>query len=230
LTEEKITAAVSFLSRVLAGEASKLLDAGKDPGTVRVIAKKTQDNTFAMVGWQLLAAMEKHVHADKRAFGHVQKESPPAAVHSKIVDELESARHEFIAARDTTEASRGYMGFALADKTLLECVAAIEQLTDRTQIVDILKRAYNHSPLLTDGPARPAVEHMRGTLVDLWKRLDPDGQTVKRSASASSTKWTNWQSNRRSTGYCGREARTAAKMMAHAGDRSTSSPCGLVAE
>jgi hypothetical protein len=46
LIEEKITAAVSFLSRVLAGEARKLLDAGKDPGTVRVIAKKTQDNTF----------------------------------------------------------------------------------------------------------------------------------------------------------------------------------------
>jgi hypothetical protein len=58
----------------------------------------------------------------------------PAAVHSKIVNELEAARHEFIAARDTTEASRGYMGFALADETLLECVAAIEQLTDRAQI------------------------------------------------------------------------------------------------
>jgi hypothetical protein len=139
LIEEKITAAVGFLSRVLAGEARKLMDAGKDPGTVRVIAKKTQDNTFAMVGRQLLAAMEKHVHADKRAFGHVQKESPPAAVHSKIVNELESARHEFIATRDTNEASRGYMGFALADETLLECVAAIEQLTDRAQIVDMLK-------------------------------------------------------------------------------------------
>lgn len=75
MIEEKITAAVSFLFRVLAGEARKLLDAGKDPGTVRVIAKKTQDNTFAMVGRQLLAVMKKRVHADKRAFGHVQKES-----------------------------------------------------------------------------------------------------------------------------------------------------------
>jgi len=98
----------------------------------------------------------------------------PAPVHSEIVSELESARHEFIAARDTTEASRGYMGFALADTTLLECVAAIEKVTDRDQIVDMLKRAYNNLPLVSDGPARPAIEHMRSTLVDLWKRLDPE--------------------------------------------------------
>jgi integrase len=60
-------------ARVLAGEARKALDAGKDPGVERVIAKTTQDNTFETVGRHLLAAMEKHVHADKRAFGTFKK-------------------------------------------------------------------------------------------------------------------------------------------------------------
>jgi hypothetical protein len=97
-----------------------------------------------------------------------------AATHSEILSELDSARHEFIATRDSTEAMKGYMGFELADTTLVECGAAIEKLTDRDQIVDRLKRAYDYLPMLTDGPARPAVEHMRSTLVDLWKRLDPE--------------------------------------------------------
>ena len=96
------------------------------------------------------------------------------ATRSELLSELESARHEFIAARDTTGVSTDYMDFGLADTTLLECVAAIGKLTDRAQIVDMLKRAYSDLPLGSDGPARPAVEHMRSTLVDLWKRLDPE--------------------------------------------------------
>jgi hypothetical protein len=98
-----------------------------------------------------------------------------AVTHSEVLSELESARHEFLATRDSTEATKNYMGFELADTTLLECAAAIEKLTDRDQIIDTLKRAYNHLPLMTDGPARPAVEHMRSTLVDLWEGLEPDG-------------------------------------------------------
>ncbi len=97
-----------------------------------------------------------------------------AATRSEILSELESARNEFIATRDRTNATLGHMGFELADTTLMECAAAIEKLTDRDQIVDILKRTYNHLPLTTDGPARLAVEHMRGTLSDLWKNLDPE--------------------------------------------------------
>jgi hypothetical protein len=38
----------------------------------------------------------------------------------------------------------------------------------------MLKRAYDDLPLLSDEPARPAIEHMQRTLVDLWKRLDPE--------------------------------------------------------
>jgi hypothetical protein len=94
--------------------------------------------------------------------------------HSEVLSELESARHEFLATRDSTEATRDSMGFELADTTLVECAAAIEKLTDRDQIIDTLKRAYNHLPLMTDGAARPAVEHMRSTLVDLWEGLEPD--------------------------------------------------------
>ena len=37
-----------------------------------------------------------------------------------------------------------------------------------------LQRYYYYLPLMSDGPARPAVEDMRRTLVDLWKRLDPE--------------------------------------------------------
>jgi hypothetical protein len=96
------------------------------------------------------------------------------ATRSEILSELESARHEFIAARDTAQVSTGYMDFGLAETTLSECVSAIGKLTDRAQIVDMLKRAYSDLPLGSDGPARPAVEHMRSTLVDLWKRLDPE--------------------------------------------------------
>jgi hypothetical protein len=97
-----------------------------------------------------------------------------AEVRSEILSELGSARHEFIAARDMTEATRGHMGFELADSTLLDCVAAIEKLTDQDQIVGTLKHAYDHLPLLTDGAGRSAVEDMRNTLIDLWKRLDPE--------------------------------------------------------
>ena len=97
------------------------------------------------------------------------------ATRSEILSELDSARREFIAARDATGVSMNYMDFGLADTTLSECVDAIGKLTDRAQIVDKLKRAYNDLPLVTaDEPARPAVEHMRSTLVDLWKRLDTE--------------------------------------------------------
>lgn len=96
------------------------------------------------------------------------------AIRSEILSELDSARREFIAARATTGVSTEYMDFGLADTTLSECMDAIGKLTDRTQIVDMLKRAYNDLPLASDEPARPAVEHMRSTLVDLWKRLDTE--------------------------------------------------------
>jgi len=60
-------------ARALAGEARNLLDEGKDPGAERVIARKTQDTSFQAVARHLLAAMEKHVHADKRAFATFKK-------------------------------------------------------------------------------------------------------------------------------------------------------------
>jgi hypothetical protein len=94
------------------------------------------------------------------------------ATRSEILSELDSARREFVVARETTGVSTNYMDFGLADTTLSECMDAIGKLTDRAQIVDTLKRAYNDLPLVSDEPARPAVEHMRSTLVDLWKRLD----------------------------------------------------------
>lgn len=97
-----------------------------------------------------------------------------AATRSEILSELDSARNEFVATRDRTESTNGYMGFDLADTTMVSCRTAIEGLTDRDQIVATLQRAYNQMPLLSDGPARPAVDHMRTTLVDLWKRLDPE--------------------------------------------------------
>lgn len=97
-----------------------------------------------------------------------------AATRSEILSELDSARNEFVATRDRTEATNGSMGFDLADTTIVNCRVAIETLSDRDQIVEMLKRAYEHLPLLADGPARPALEHMRTTLVDLWKRLDPE--------------------------------------------------------
>ena len=96
------------------------------------------------------------------------------ATRSEILSELDSARHHFIAIRAATEVREDYMGLELADTTLSECAAAIEKLTDRAQIVDVLRSAYNHLPIVSDGPARPAVEDMRSTLVDLWKRLDPE--------------------------------------------------------
>lgn len=96
------------------------------------------------------------------------------ATRSEIISELNSARHHFIATRAATEVTEDYMGFELADTTLSECAAEIEKLTDQAQIVDTLQRAYNQLPVVSDGPARPAVEDMRSTLVDLWKRLDPD--------------------------------------------------------
>ena len=37
-------------ARVLAGEARKLLDLGKDPAAERLIARKTQDTSFESVG------------------------------------------------------------------------------------------------------------------------------------------------------------------------------------
>jgi hypothetical protein len=96
------------------------------------------------------------------------------ATRSEILSDLDSARREFITARETTGVSTEYMDFGLADTTLSECQEAIGKLTDRAQIVDVLKRAYNELPLASDEPARPAVEHMRSTLVDLWKRLDTE--------------------------------------------------------
>jgi hypothetical protein len=94
------------------------------------------------------------------------------ATRSEILSELESARHHFIASRDATDVAEDFMGLELADTTLSECAAAIEKLADRGQIIDTLQRAYNQLPLVNEGPARPAVEEMRSTLVDLWKRLD----------------------------------------------------------
>ena len=60
-------------ARALAGEARTLLGEGKDPGAERVIARKTQDTSFEAVARHLLAAMEKHVRADKRAFATYKK-------------------------------------------------------------------------------------------------------------------------------------------------------------
>ena len=96
------------------------------------------------------------------------------ATRSEILSELDSARHHFIASRDGTEVPEDFMGLELADTTLLECAAAIEKLSERGQIVNALQRAYNDLPLVRDGRARPAVEKMRSTLVDLWKRLEPE--------------------------------------------------------
>ena len=97
------------------------------------------------------------------------------ATRSQILSELDSARRAFIAARDRTGVSMDEMDFGLADTTLSECVDAIGKVTDRAQIVDMLKRAYNDLPLVSyDEPARPVVDHMRSTLVDLWKRLDTE--------------------------------------------------------
>jgi len=97
------------------------------------------------------------------------------ATRSEILSELDSARHHFIASRDATDVTEDFMGLELADTTLSECAATIEKLTDRAQIVDTLQRAYNNLPLpVSDGPARPAIEEMRSTLVDLWKRLEPE--------------------------------------------------------
>ena len=96
------------------------------------------------------------------------------ATRSEILSELDSARREFVTARQTTGVSTEYMDFGLADTTLLECEEAIGKLTDRAQIVDLLKRAYDDLPLASAEPARPAVEHMRSTLVNLWTRLDTE--------------------------------------------------------
>lgn len=96
------------------------------------------------------------------------------ATRSEILSKLDSARREFITARERTGVSKEYMDFGLADTTLLECVEAIGKLTDRAQIVDTLKRTYEDLPLASDEPARPAVEHMRSTLVNLWTRLDTE--------------------------------------------------------
>ena len=72
------------------------------------------------------------------------------------------ARREFVAARETTGVSMDEMDFGLADTTLSECVDAISKLTDRAQIVGMLKRAYNELPLVSsDEPARPAARHPR---------------------------------------------------------------------
>jgi hypothetical protein len=97
-----------------------------------------------------------------------------AATHSEILSELDSARHHSIVTRDANEVTEDRMGVELADSTLLGCIAAVEKLTDRDQIVSALKRAYDALPMLTGGPARPVVEDMRNTLVDLWKRLDAE--------------------------------------------------------
>ena len=96
------------------------------------------------------------------------------ATRAEILSDLDAARHRFIANREESDVTEDYMGYELADTTLSECEAAIEKLTDRAQIVETLQRAYNQLPLMRDGPARPAVENMRSTLVDLWKRLDPE--------------------------------------------------------
>jgi hypothetical protein len=128
----------------------------------------------------VLAAKFEAARKGRRGYyrSHLDRRCPmpdvTPAIRSEIVSELESARHEFVAARDTTGVSTNYMGFGLADTTLSECVAAIGKMTDRAQIVDMLKRAYDDLPLVSDEPARPAIEHMRTTLVDLWKRLDPE--------------------------------------------------------
>jgi len=65
------------------------------------------------------------------------------------------------------------MGFELADANLRDCTATIERLTDRDQIIDMLKRTYDSLPLTTGGAAGPVFEHIRGTIVDLWEELEP---------------------------------------------------------
>ena len=96
------------------------------------------------------------------------------ATRSEILSRLDSVRREFIAARQTTGVSTDYMDFGLADTTLLESMDAIGKLTDRAQIVDILKRAYEDLPLVSEEPARPAIDHMRSALVNLWTQLDSE--------------------------------------------------------
>ena len=96
------------------------------------------------------------------------------ATRSEILSDLDAARQQFVAYREKSDVPEDYLGYELAGTTLSECESAIEKLTDRAQIVETLQRAYNQLPLVKDGPARPAVENMRITLVNLWKRLDSE--------------------------------------------------------
>lgn len=94
------------------------------------------------------------------------------AMRSEILSALDAARRD-LATRDATEIGSGHMGFELADANLRDCTATIERLTDRDQIIDMLKRTYDSLPLTTGGAAGPVFEHIRGTIVDLWEELEP---------------------------------------------------------
>jgi hypothetical protein len=95
------------------------------------------------------------------------------AMRSEILSALNAARRHLGATRDAAEIGGGHMGFELADANLRDCTSTIEQLTDRDQIIDMLKRTYDSLPLMTGGAARPVVEHIRDTIVDLWEELEP---------------------------------------------------------
>ncbi len=94
------------------------------------------------------------------------------AMRSEILSALDAARRDLGATRDATEIGSGHMGFELADANLRDCTATIERLTDRDQIIDMLKRTYDSLPLTTGGAAGPVFEHIRGTIVDLWEELE----------------------------------------------------------
>ena len=56
-----------------------------------------------------------------------------ANVHGQILSELDGARRDVIGLRDAKRIKNGYMGFEMAEATLVNCRDAIERVKDREQ-------------------------------------------------------------------------------------------------
>jgi hypothetical protein len=91
----------------------------------------------------------------------------------RILNELDGMRLDVVALRDATKIKTGYLGFQLAETTLVNCRVAVEALNDRDQIVTMLKRCAAALRLTGGGDVWPAVERARETLQKLWEGMEP---------------------------------------------------------
>jgi len=93
----------------------------------------------------------------------------------QLLGTLDAVLKELREVRATSKAETGYLGFELAESTLLACRGAVESAREVGQLVHTLKKAAGALRVTGGSDVAPAVQRARTTLETLWTALELTG-------------------------------------------------------